>query len=173
MVTNKLDHAAAEKLRASIHEAFDEVEREDGISLHEADVIDDYGGELARRKARRLDNEAHWSEVKGDDIERYHWVFSYFDAKGFQYYLPAVMSWAIRGMSQGGFDSTSLGSLLYRLTPQKNGSDEIFDQHVSLLNQRQKEVVRLFLWWLVDSYYDEEAFEALDLYWERTGNESS
>ena len=171
MFTNKLDQAAAEKLLALIREAFDNVEREDGISLHEADVIDDYGGELARREARRLDNETHWSDIKDDDIERYYWVFSYFDAKGFRYYLPAVMSWAIHGLPTHGFDSTSLGSLLYCLTPRKMVGDEIFEHHVSLLNQQQKDVVRLFLWWLVDSYYDEEAFEALDKYWERTANE--
>lgn len=171
MVLNKLDHAAAKKLLALIHEAFDEVEREDGISLHEADVIDDYGGELARRKARRLDNEAHWSAVQGDDIERYHWVFTYLDAQGFRYYLPAVMSHEIQQLHQCQGDSASLGSLLYCLTPCKKRNNEIFERHISLLNDRQKDVVRLFLWWLVDIYYDEEAFIALDRYWERTANE--
>jgi hypothetical protein len=171
MVTHKLDRAIGEKLLALIREAFDKVEREDGISLHEADVIDDYGGELARRKARRLDNETHWSAVKDEDIERYHWVYSYFDAKGFRYYLPAVMSWAIHGLSKRDFDSTSLGSLLYCLTPRKKVGDDLFEYHVSLLNQQQKDVVRLFLWWLVDSYHDEEAFDALDRYWERTADE--
>lgn len=164
MVTNKLDHAAAEKLLTSIREAFDDVEREDGISLREAEVIDDCGGEREQRKARRLDNESHWSEVTFEDLERYHWMFTYLDAKGFRYYLPAVMSLAINELPKRDCDSPS--SLLSCLTPRKNRSNEIFERYIALLSQSQKEVVRTFRWWLIDSYYAEDAFIALDRYWE-------
>ena len=139
------------------------------MSLREADVIDDYGDEKARKAARLQDERWDWNAVSREDIARRHWAFTFLDAEGFRYYLPAVMSWAIEESSKRDFDDTSLGSVLYSLTPRhprrSTGRDDRFHALISLISPPQRHAIRQFLWWLVSEFSDEEAFEALDLYW--------
>ena len=81
---------------AEIAVAFAGVARGDGVTLHEADVIDYYGTEEQRRAARALDTEASWPEVPDADIERYYTILSFLDLTGYRYYIPAYMTWALR-----------------------------------------------------------------------------
>lgn len=139
------------------------------MSLREADVIDDYGGEKARKAAKLLDETRNWNAVAREDIARRHWAFTFLDAEGFRYYLPAVMSWAIEESSKSDFDDSSLASLLYCLTPRRRRRKTVregqFDALISLLSPPQRYATQQFLWWLVSEFNDEEAFEALDRYW--------
>jgi hypothetical protein len=92
-----------EQLLEQIQYAFSEVERGDGISLHEASAMDDYASEAERQLARLKDADAHWTEVPDEHISQNHAVFSFLDIKGHRYYAPAFMSWLIRT----GYDTSS------------------------------------------------------------------
>lgn len=81
---------------AEIETAFDGVSRGDGVTLHEADVIDDCGSDKERGAARQLDTETRWQDVPDELIERFSCPLSFLDGAGFAYYIPAYMRWAIR-----------------------------------------------------------------------------
>jgi hypothetical protein len=83
-------------LIAEITAAFDGVAREDGVSLHEAGVIDDRGSAEERAEARAKDTESRWQDVPDELIARGHSVLSFLDAKGFRYYIPAYIVWYLK-----------------------------------------------------------------------------
>ena len=90
------DLLGADELLELIERAFDRVKRDEGITLHQAVVIDAYGSEEEFLAAGKLDTELRWQDVPDDDISTNTSIFSFLDAKGFRYYLPAAMSWSIR-----------------------------------------------------------------------------
>src|SRR5262245_66238663 len=73
-----------------IREGFRDARLEGGITLHEAEVIDDYGNAEDREDARRKDPETTWEEVPDEKIERLQ-VFPFLDEKGYRFYLPAYL----------------------------------------------------------------------------------
>jgi len=79
-----------------IRQAFGHVSREDGVTLHEAQVIDDYGSDEERVAARALDTDCRWQDVPDHLIEKYPDTLCFVDPKGFRYYLPAYMVWGLR-----------------------------------------------------------------------------
>jgi hypothetical protein len=83
-------------LIAEITAAFDGVAREDGVSLHEAHVIDDYGSAEERAEARAMDTESCWQDVPDELIARGDSVLSFLDPKGFRYYIPAYIVWYLK-----------------------------------------------------------------------------
>ncbi len=88
MVTSRIE------LIELIKDAFKNVSREGGVSWSETNVVDDYGTEEERRQARERDTDTNWLEVAA--IPRFRedggWgSFSFLDAIGFRYYLPAAM----------------------------------------------------------------------------------
>lgn len=108
-----------------IHHAFDGVERGQGTTLHEAMVLDDYGSEEEQRKARELDQETRWQDVPDSTIDRNSSVLVYLNMEGYRYYLPALMSWAIRNDDY----SDTFQSLLPLVAPRDvgRGHGEKFD----------------------------------------------
>lgn len=85
-----------DELLSLIEHAFDGVGRDDGITLHQAVVIDDYGSEDEFIAAGKLDTETRWQDVPDEDISTNTSIFCFLDSKGFRYYLPASMSWAVK-----------------------------------------------------------------------------
>ena len=51
-----------------ITSAFQDVRRGNGVTLHEATVIDSYGSMEERAKARKKDTERRWQDVPDRDI---------------------------------------------------------------------------------------------------------
>lgn len=88
--------AEARLLIAEIERAFASVTLEDGVSIREADVIDDYGSLEDRQKARSRDELKDWRRIPDDLLEHFHWSLSFFDAKGMRFHLPAYMAFAVR-----------------------------------------------------------------------------
>lgn len=84
------------RLIAEVKAAFDGVAREDGITLHEAKAIDDWKSPDELHDARRLDTEQRWQDVAGEDLLECESALSFFDAKGFRYYLPAFMLFGLK-----------------------------------------------------------------------------
>jgi hypothetical protein len=83
------------QLIAEIRRAFAGVKREDGITLHEARAIDDYADDEERAAARVKDTDERWEDVPSKHIAEIDPVLSYLDAKGFRYYIPAYMTYAL------------------------------------------------------------------------------
>ena len=88
----------ARELLKRIRRDFGEILRGHGVSLHETLVIDHYGTMRDRQKARKMDTDRYWWEVKDEWIEKFGGVggLAFLDDRGFAYYLPAYMSYWLR-----------------------------------------------------------------------------
>lgn len=91
--------AEADRMEEEIRSVFADVTREGGVSWSETEVLDAYGSELERREARANDTELHWTDLVKDE----KWNpdcgvggWSFIDAIGFRYYLPAAMIRCLR-----------------------------------------------------------------------------
>lgn len=161
------------ELEAKIEEAFRGVQRV-GVSWSEARVIDNYGTDAERFAARSRDMEAGWCDLVDDP----NWVsepgiggWSFLDAGGFRYYLPAVMIRSLRS----GFDE---GITSHLTLPTFGGTRSYVLEQWSLLDHQQRVSIKHFLRYMVASTGNEGESEvyrkqrveyeqiALDRYWE-------
>lgn len=150
-----------------ITKAFEGVTRENGISLHEARAIDDYWVERYP-EARKEDTDTRWQDVSDEWIEYFYDVFSFFDAKGFRYYIPAYMIWVLKNYQTT--QSNSVDSTIYALCVWQNPSFD-YDPYARfrLLNAEQSKAVYDFLNFMVNYAADwvdaGAAKKALNQYW--------
>lgn len=165
-----------ERLDDEIRVAFADVSRADGISLHEADVLDDYGSEAALAAARQRDTDRHWQEVPDAVIAKLSSALSFLDDKGFHYYLPAYLSWTLRHYDSSA--SASIHSLLTDLALQPWDHSQREQAHEATIRTRferltdaQAQVVCQALRFLAAYGYPcvnvKLARKALDQYWSR------
>jgi hypothetical protein len=146
---------------------FDGVSREDGVTLHETGVIDGYGSEDERAKARLLDTESRWQDVPDDNIRNFHPVLNFLDSKGFRYYIPAYMIWTLRNCDVwSNTQPHTIYSLLF--DPKDVRSRDWYLERFDLLSPEQSKAISHFLR-IVATYKDwdllAEAQQALDQYW--------
>lgn len=140
-----------------IEQAFSGVLLEEGIGIHEANVIDDYGDEDQRIAARLEDSESWvgWQEIPDDTLRRHYTTFCFVDSKGFKYLIPAYMRFVLRYCKED--DSASIDSTIYALAPDNYN----FDGFIELLTSQQKSAIKKFLEFLVldvgDNYVDASA----------------
>lgn len=87
----------AQALIAQIHSAFARVERQDGITLHQAIALDQGCSESEVAAARLQDTETHWTEVPRETLNDFAAALSFMDPQGFLYYLPVFMIAALEG----------------------------------------------------------------------------
>lgn len=127
-------------LIAEITAAFDGVSREDGITLHEAQAIDDYAGPEERAETRKLDTETRWQDVPAEDITQGYNVLNFLDPKGFRYYIPAFLIWHLTSEE----DSNTYDSIDYYLD-RSYKRDESYRLNVSLLTPHQSRAIAHFL----------------------------
>ncbi|EDX84846.1 hypothetical protein S7335_2543 [Synechococcus sp. PCC 7335] len=135
--------------------AFEGVSREEGVTLHEATVLDDYGGPEERAKARAKDTEQSWQAVPERDIRFTDAVLSFLDDKGFRYYIPAYMIWYLRHIDDQApiYRSTTFDSVVFHLTYfGKGGIPERF----KLLTEAQGRAIAHFL------LFESARYEALE-----------
>ncbi len=95
------------KVKNLIITAFNDVQREDGISLHEADLIYkindrffSYNSSRDRQllaEAKVKDVETHWQEISAPTLEKFcsSTISFHLDQKGWKYYLPAYLLWSV------------------------------------------------------------------------------
>jgi hypothetical protein len=102
---------ARERLITAIEIAFSGVSREDGITLHEAEVIDNHGSELQQLEARELDREARWQDVPDIEVEKHPVALSHFDPIAFRYYIPVYMRFVLREPRAGESGDSTIYSL--------------------------------------------------------------
>ena len=99
-----------DELLVLIETAFDGVTRDDGMTFHEALVISDYGSQEEFIAAGELDTETRWQDVPDSDLSTDTSIYCFLDPKGFRYYLPASMSWAVRNYAN---DEDNIGFFTY------------------------------------------------------------
>jgi hypothetical protein len=106
-----------------------------GVSLREADVIDDYGTDTERKQARAQDEQDDWRRIPEDLIARYHWCLPFLDAEGMRFHLPAYMRFALRRYRDS--TSMSIDFTIYALDRE--------DDRLRGLTTPQRAAVRQFL----------------------------
>jgi hypothetical protein len=74
-------------LEASIEAAFGGVLREGGVTLHQMDVLDDYGSPADMAAAESADPEVHWQELSEEKLESFNSLV-FLDAKAFDSTSP-------------------------------------------------------------------------------------
>ena len=119
--------------------AFDGVSREDGITLHEAQALDDYAGPDERAEVRKLDTETRWQDVPSEDISQGDSVLSFLDPKGFRYYIPAFLIWYLTTEE----DSNTYHSIEFHLTASYKEDSWMFC-NASILNRAQSKAIAHF-----------------------------
>lgn len=121
-----------------IEQAFEGVTLGDGISLREAEVLDDNGSAEERAEARARDETQVWRKIPDEVIETSADVLCFMDPAGLRFHLPPYMHFALRRCE----DSDSLGteSAIYRLT-----DSECIEMLRQVLTPRQIGVVLAFL----------------------------
>jgi hypothetical protein len=79
------------QLIQQITQAFASMQREDGITLHQAIAMDDRlsGKEVAL--ARKKDTDKNWQEIDLKQLGNFNSALAFMDKKGFKYYLPCFM----------------------------------------------------------------------------------
>lgn len=156
-------------LLAALEQAFDGVQRGDGVTLHEADARDRYASASDLQAARARDRERRWQDVPDADIAAFPDVFPFFDVRGHVYYTPAFMSWAVR--HGHGHPSRSTESAQYAADPAgKHEGGRHWLPH-DLYTPEQCRAIAQFLRY-VHEVLDEHsccsyAKEVLDAYWSR------
>lgn len=147
---------------------FADVRREDGISLMQAEAIDNFETPEQIEKARIEDKDSCWWDIDDKKLES-HPVMAHMDAKGFRYYLPAFMTWSLLNYEIS--DAFTVDSTIYILSP--THKDKLWDHymmHYSLFTGEEKKVIVDFLQYFsadgMDNYVDSlHAKKALDKYW--------
>jgi hypothetical protein len=163
-------NSVREGIVGEIRRAFGHVSRGDGVTLHEATVIDDYGSDEERAVARALDPDLDWQDVPDHLIEEHQETLCFVDVKGFCYYLPAYMVWALRHYD-GNSNSFSLDHSIYSLMSSEHKElREWQSERFSAFKDQQAKAICRFLRFMAlqEDFVDTKAArEAIDAYWGR------
>jgi len=85
-----------QKLIELIHRAFDGVRLDDGESLNMTEYNDSGGCQPEFKEKAKHDERDNWTAISDETLEQFTVTFSFTDLKGFRFYIPAYMIWAIR-----------------------------------------------------------------------------
>ena len=121
-----------------IVDAFGEVSLGNGVSLREADVIDDYGTDDERAAARKQDELQDWQRIPDEDIENHSSVLCFMDDEGLRFHLPAFMRFTLRLYRES--ESMSTDSTLYRLC-----DPDCIKRLLAYLTRQQIDAIKTFL----------------------------
>lgn len=132
-------------VEAAIKTAFRGVVLGKGVSLRQAQAIDDYDRDrpispaefAAQRRGEIIDD---WSLVPLGELE---WAcIPYLDAEGFRYYIPALMLSVLRHYDKSSMRVIGTVSALY---PKKDDSWDFHMSKYALLTPAQKSAIAAFL----------------------------
>jgi hypothetical protein len=130
-----------DQLVRDVEAAFRDVQRGNGLTLHEAAEFEgnDYCTAEERARVRALDPETRWQDISDTALEECEdrWAF---DDEGFRFHLPAYMRWHLR--KPPGRDLLRGGLLYFALSP-AGGTEEEGTWEVFTLEQ--KRVIARFL----------------------------
>jgi hypothetical protein len=159
---------SAENIITAIEEAFAGVVR-GAVTLHEAEVIDDYGTDAERLHARTYDPEVNWRDVPDSSIEECPGALSFVDPVSWRFYLPAYMRFGLRHLRDS--RNSAIDHAIYSLDGGGNPQlDEFKAERFRTLNEAQARAVSRFLIFASengDHCDDRVARDALEAYWDR------
>ena len=159
--------AEAQRIINDIHEAFHGVRR-GKVTLHEAEVLDGYGGTPEQLEARKLDTESRWEHVPDDHIANSFTVLCHVDPQSWRYYIAPYMIWSLRNFSTNYSVIIDHTIYTFELYEASTGLREHVQERFSLLDQPQSRCVCRFLRYMAcqgDHVDDYQAKLALHKYW--------
>lgn len=118
--------------------AFAEVSLGNGVSLREADVIDDYGTLNERAAAREQDELDDWQWIPDEYIENHSSVLCFMDDQGLRFHLPAYMRFALLRYRES--ESMSIDATIYRLS-----DPDCIKRLLAYLTDQQVDAIKTFL----------------------------
>lgn len=147
----------AQDVCSVIREAFKGVALGNGVGLTEARALDDYEDAVTCAANRENDEKEDWQRITCDDLNTFRDTWSFFDAEGTRFHLPAFLIADLE-------DEEGFG-LEFWLT---HLSEHCKSQFV-LLNREQRMAVRRYLLHIEtdpdSSFHITEIKEALKTYW--------
>ncbi len=121
-----------------IMDAFAEVSLGNGVSLREADVIDNYGTVNEKAAAREQDELDVWQRIPDEDIENYSSALCFMDDEGLRFHLPAYMRFTLRRYRE--CETLSADATLCRLS-----DPELIKGLLAYLTEQQIDAIKTFL----------------------------
>ncbi len=159
------------EIKFLIERAFECVSLSGGVSLRQAEVMDNYGegctaAEFAKLPLTEITSD--WRLLPVHELEKYAYL-SHLDSLGFRYYIPAFIVSVLDGAARY---SNRWIPTLYCLYPKH---DDLWDHcmmHYAALDDAQKSAIAEFLKWVSNcSKFDKDdrnsAEQALQNYWSR------
>ena len=165
----------AEEIIEEIRAAFAGVPR-GKITIHEAEVIDSYGDDGARDRARLLDTESSWEQIPDSHVEECSWALCHLDPVSWRYYIPKYMLWALRNFKTNNSIVTDFTIYTFDVSSSDAGVREYKQERYRLLNPFQSWAVCRFLRHMVaneDHADGSVARRALEDYWGQFCDERS
>lgn len=153
------------KVLALIEQAFADTTREGGTTLHQMDVLDDYGSPGDLEEAAKLDTESTWQEITDLKLSNFACSMVFLDANGFRFYLPAFMRFTLANWKDGAATCENMG-VIYALSAGPLGfHHEAFE----MFSHSQMEATAAFLWYIANSNDSsaEDASSGLTGGWEK------
>lgn len=155
-----------EKLILEIEQAFADVSLDDGVTLHQMQVLDDYGGEAEQLTARRKDPEIRWQQITGEKLSLFSDSMVFLDAKGFRFHLPAFLRHAlITALPSSGAADTH--GVMFALQDGPRNSYHV--DGIKLLDPSQMQCIASFFHYFArssESGWDSGARKALKAGWD-------
>ncbi len=118
--------------------SFAEVSLGNGVSLREADVIDDYGTVNERAAAREQDELDDWQRIPDKDIENHSSALCFMDDEGLRFHLPAYMRFTLLRYRES--ESISADLTIYRLS-----DPDCVKRLLAYLTDPQVDAIKAFL----------------------------
>lgn len=159
----------AEAIVAEIRTAFCDVQRGE-TTLHETDVIDDWGTEEQCAAARKHDTESHWNQVPDEDIDAYPNTLCFLDPVSWRYYIPAFMIWTLRNCLSSNSLTSDFTISTFDLSDEHASLSELEMERFGMLTDQQSRAVCKFLRYMAGDENRGDclvANEALRKYWGR------
>jgi len=155
-----MDH---KELIRAIHHVFDGVRLEGGTTLRQAHAKSYYPDD--RHKWRAASSQPvpeHWGAVSDDELDECAGDIIFLDWRGFRFYLPALMTWSIRG-HRGCAGWCADQSLLYCLGHFGPKRRHEMCAYLGDMSGPERRVVAAFLAYLVIEHRDLCALECLQI----------
>jgi len=158
----------SQRLIDELKATFASVSRGTGVTLHEAEVIDDYGSDAEREAARKLDTDNSWTELSHELIAAHPSVLSFLDVQGLRYYLPAYLTFALQDLVEwdGPTPNVSSALVISHLVVSEEFREHQLERFRSF-SAAESEVICSVLRFVAAnfSWLSNDAQEALSAYW--------
>lgn len=118
-------------LKAKIRIAFKDEKLGDGISLNQTEYLDSYKSDQSYLELAQFDERENWQNISDATLEKFTCTFSFTDAAGFKFYLPAYMIWTLNNYLKKSYgiigDLTIYALNLDHYTIRKNNFFKMFN----------------------------------------------